>query len=102
MEFLPLTSDYYNSFGDIIWNPLHHVGFEHHLTSIGKDKNSNLNQPQSRNAYSDFDLTIGLNQITSNNDENRSNILNNSYLFWADNNGSTIYNSRRRIQKFYP
>lgn len=91
---LPLTSDYYNSFGDIIWNPLQHEGFEHHLTSIGKDKISNLNQLQSRNAYSDFDLTIGLNQITTHNDENKSNILNNSYLFWADNNGSTIYKSK--------
>ena len=91
---LPLTSDYYNSLGEIIWNPLQHEGFEHHLTSIGKDKISNLNQLQSRNAYSDFDLTIGLNQITTHNDENKSNILNNSYLFWADNNGSTIYKSK--------
>ncbi len=91
---LPLTSDYYNSLGEIIWNPLQHEGFEYHLTSIGKDKISNLNQLQSRNAYSDFDLTIGLNQITTHNDENKSNILNNSYLFWADNNGSTIYKSK--------
>lgn len=56
---LPLTSNYYNSNGGIIWDPLQHKGFEHNLTSIGKDKNTNLNQLQSRNEYSDVNLTLG-------------------------------------------
>ncbi|MBK7800433.1 MAG: T9SS type A sorting domain-containing protein [Saprospiraceae bacterium] len=88
---LPLTSNYYNSNGGIIWDPLQHKGFEHNLTSIGKDKNTNLNQLQSRNEYSDVNLTIGLNQIATCNNDNKSTILNNSYLFWSDNNKSSIF-----------
>ncbi|MBK6573620.1 MAG: T9SS type A sorting domain-containing protein [Saprospiraceae bacterium] len=88
---LPLTSNYYNSNGGIIWDPLQHKGFEHNLTSIGKDKNTNLNQLQSRNEYSDVNLTLGLNQIESCNNDNKSTILNNSYLFWSDNNKSSIF-----------
>lgn len=77
------SSIYYNSSGDEIFNCTSQKPFNHSVTAIGRDDQSQLFQKQSINCCDDSYVSIGLNKIEKSNDVNKSSIKNQNFLFWA-------------------
>ena len=88
---LPLDSDYYNSFGDVIRSSSDHGEFIHRVTMIGRDDGSGLYQKQSHNLYDKIKLTIGLESLVSSNMKNQGRLEDQSFLMWADNNAQLTF-----------
>ena len=86
----PITDNYYNSRGEIVFAPTEQDGYVHNVTAIGRDDAAALFQRQSHNLYSDTKLTISLGTIASHNEKNRKSITDNCYLFWSDDGGSSV------------
>lgn len=79
------NSKYYNSEGTVIWDPDNHRDFKTRLTGMGRDDGNELYQKQSTN-IEDGILTIGLNEIKRTNAENPSQLNNNEFILWSDDN----------------
>ena len=81
--------NYYGSTEKKIWDYKENITFNNRVTGIGNDEKIGLNQKQSQNSLQDG-LSIGLGTILKKNIDNKSILINNSYLLWGDNNKTTV------------
>ncbi|WGD34159.1 LamG-like jellyroll fold domain-containing protein [Olleya sp. YS] len=94
------SQDYVDSDGNIIWDQSENTGYNYDIAGIGRDDVANLNQKQSSSINNATDgtgliegiLTIGLTDIYSTNNLNKTNNSNTlddkSYLMWGNNNAN--------------
>lgn len=97
--------NYFNSKRDTIWDTKKNKGFNKRVTGIGKDLFFGLDQKQSGNSLKDG-LTIGINKIEKTNIENKSVLLDKTFLIWGDNGGKcllekTSNSSEKRIKRVW-
>ncbi|MEO8235767.1 MAG: T9SS type A sorting domain-containing protein [Flavobacterium sp.] len=76
--------NYYSSKGEKIWNLKKNSSFGNRITGIGRDNYFELNQKQSGNSENDG-IYIAFNSLKKSNNENLSDISNNTYVLWGDN-----------------
>lgn len=79
---LPDSNAYYSASGKLIYAP--NENYKHLVTCIGRDDISGLYQKQSHNVADVYDMEIGLNSLSRMNQDNQSEINNESFLFWSD------------------
>ncbi|MBJ6367842.1 LamG-like jellyroll fold domain-containing protein [Snuella sedimenti] len=81
--------NYVNSFDTIIWDITANAGYNYHVTGIGRDSISDLNQKQSKTLNTTNEVTIGLNGIYSTNNANISEFIEDGdFLVWGSNNNA--------------
>ena len=83
---LPMESVYFNSQGEEIWNYKDHEKYMFNNVFLGRDDGSGLEQKQSRNVYSDFDLSIALTEFRDLNSENSTQLKDLEFFSISDNN----------------
>lgn len=81
--------DYINSEAKKIWNFKENEAYNNSVTGIGKDDFFNLFQKQSTNAKKEG-LCIGLKNIETNNESNKSSLPDKTFLLWGHDKGSTM------------
>ncbi len=85
--------NYITNQNDTIWNFKNNKQFNNRITGIGKDSVFGLFQKQSANSQKDG-LTIGLGKIDSTNHLNASEIENETFLLWGDNNKELLFRKK--------
>ncbi|MCZ8296205.1 MAG: T9SS type A sorting domain-containing protein [Flavobacterium sp.] len=80
-------TNYFNSKGEKIWDYEQNRDYGKHITGIGKDTLTGLNQKQSKNIEEDG-VSIGLGKVFSTNSKNKAILDNNDFLIWGDNGES--------------
>lgn len=90
-------SKYYNSKGDVIWDPDKHKEFKKRPTGIGRDDDNELFQKQSTN-QEDKILTIGREKIARTNFQNNSPLDNNNFAIWADDNKDLTFEDKEGMR----
>ncbi|WP_148285373.1 hypothetical protein [Flavobacterium sp. B17] len=88
---------YFNSKGDIIWDPEKHRGFEKRPTGIGRDDQNELYQRQSSN-QEDRTIAIGRQSIARTNDDNKSVMDNQNFAIWSDNNKDLAFEEKDNLR----
>jgi len=90
--------DYVNSFDTTIWDISANSGYNYHVTGIGRDSISDLNQKQSKTINMLNEVTIGLNGIFSTNNTNVNEFnKDGDFLVWGTNNASYTGSSTNAI-----
>lgn len=85
---------YYNSKGEVIWDPEKHKDYTSRPTGLGRDDGNELYQKQSSN-QADLFLSIGVNDIRRTNIDNETVLDNNNFVIWSDDNkGMTLKNDK--------
>lgn len=84
---------YFNSKGDIIWDPEKHRGFEKRPTGIGRDDQNELYQKQSSN-QEDRTIVIGRQHIARTNYDNTSVLDNQNFAIWSDNDKDLAFKEK--------
>lgn len=84
---------YFNSAGDVIWDPEKHKGFEKRPTGIGRDDQNELYQKQSSN-QEDLTITVGRQTIARTNFENPSLLDNQNFAIWSDNDKDLAFEEK--------
>ncbi len=92
-------SNYISSKGDLLWSYIDNEEYSYAIAGIGRDNGFDLYQKQSANVEEPGVLTIGAQQIVSDNESNLATIENNNFLVWGMNEAepkmelsdSTIY-----------
>lgn len=80
------TYQYMATDGTVIWDGATNSAFHHNIAGIGRDDIELLNQKQSNSINQGTQITIGLENIATNNESNQSIFANDiSYLIWGDN-----------------
>lgn len=85
--------NYYNSKGDTIWRHEPNAAFSNRITGLGRDDGLKLYQKQSANAVKDG-LSIGLGKLQRGNSQNLSELRDNAFLLWGDNNGNVSFEKK--------
>lgn len=77
----------------IFWDATANATYHYDIAGIGKDECTNLHQKQSKSVNSDAMVTIAIgDEVKTSNAENANEITeDNSFLMWANNNGSTSF-----------
>lgn len=88
---------YFNSKGDIIWDPEKHRGFENRPTGIGRDDQNELYQRQSSN-QEDRIIAVGMQTIARTNDDNTSVMENLNFALWSDNNKDLSFEEKNEMR----
>src|SRR5690606_13379709 len=83
-----IEEKYYDSEGNILWDPKKNKDFPHRLTGLGRDDGNALYQKQSSN-QEDRILTIGRKNITRTNTQNTGTFDNLQFVLWSDNGKPT-------------
>lgn len=83
-----IKEKYYDSEGNMLWDPKKNKEFPHRLTGLGRDDGNALYQKQSSN-QEDRILTIGRKSITRTNSENTGTFANLQFVLWSDNGKPT-------------
>lgn len=78
-------SDYLSSKEDVIWSYADNEEYSYAIAGIGMDNNFDLYQKQSSNVEEPGILTIGAEQIATDNESNPATIVNGSFLIWGMN-----------------
>lgn len=88
-----LNTDYTATDGSTIyWDNSANTGFNDHITGIGLDQSTGLNQKQAKSSISDALLSIGLDTIVETNELNSANhSANLSFLLCGSNSGSISF-----------
>lgn len=84
---------YFNSNGDVLWDPEQHKEFQERPTGIGRDDLNELYQKQSSN-QEDKILTIGREKINRTNFDNNAPLDNNTFVIWSDDNNDLEFEER--------
>ncbi len=90
-------SKYYNSNGDVIWDPDKHKDFRKRPTGIGRDDGNELYQKQSTN-QEDKIVAIGRDKISRTNFENNSPLDNNTFAIWSDDNNDLSFEEKEDLR----
>ena len=88
---------YFNSNGDVIWDPEKHKEFKKRPTGIGRDDANELYQKQSSN-QDDKIVTIGREKISRTNFENASPLDNNTFAIWSDDNKDLSFEEKEGLK----
>ncbi|MBB4805902.1 hypothetical protein HNP38_001174 [Chryseobacterium defluvii] len=88
---------YFNSKGDVIWDPQKHKEFKNRPTGIGRDDANELYQKQSRN-QEDKIMTIGREKISRTNFENMSPLDDNTFAIWSDDNNDLSFEEKKDLR----
>ncbi|WP_100613368.1 LamG-like jellyroll fold domain-containing protein [Confluentibacter citreus] len=90
--------DYINSFGTKVWDITANSGYNYHVTGIGKDSISDLNQKQSKTLNSSNEVTIGLNGVFATNNLNINEFSKDGdFLVWGSNNDAYLASGSNTI-----
>ncbi len=80
--------DYVNSFNTKVWDITANAGYNYHVTGIGRDSISDLNQKQSKTINTTDEVTIGLGGLFTTNSANPNEFKKDGdFLVWGCNNG---------------
>jgi len=88
---------YFNSNGDIIWDPEKHKEFKERPTGIGRDDINELYQKQSSN-QEDRIVAIGRDKIARTNFDNNAFLDNNTFVIWSDDNKDLDFEEREDLR----
>lgn len=88
---------YFNSNGDVIWDPEKHKEFQKRPTGIGRDDSNELYQKQSSN-QEDKIVTIGREKISRTNFENTSLLDNYTFAIWSDDNKDLSFEEKEGLR----
>ncbi|UMQ41168.1 T9SS type A sorting domain-containing protein [Chryseobacterium sp. Y16C] len=90
-------SKYFNSNGDVIWDPEKHKEFKKRPTGIGRDDANELYQKQSSN-QEDKIVTIGREKITRTNFDNTAPLDNNTFVIWSDDDKDLDFEEKEDLR----
>ena len=82
---LQTIDDYLDEHGNVIWKIDANSIYQHNISGLGKSMALNLNQKQSKTTMEQGFIAFGNQDIYERNDLNDSEIINGTYLLWADN-----------------
>lgn len=88
---------YFNSKGDVIWDPERHKDFRSRPTGIGRDDINELYQRQSSN-QEDKIISIGRENISRTNFENKSPLDNHTFAIWSDDNKDLSFEEKEKLR----
>lgn len=88
---------YFNSKGDVIWDPEKHKDFKSRPTGIGRDDANELYQKQSSN-QEDKIVSIGREKISRTNFENASPLDNYVFAIWSDDNKDLSFEEKDNLR----
>lgn len=88
---------YFNSSGDVIWDPEKHKEFKDRPTGLGRDDNNELYQKQSSN-QEDKIVVIGREKIARTNFDNKSSLDNNTFVIWSDDNKDLDFEEKEDLR----
>lgn len=88
---------YFNSKGDVIWDPEKHKDFQKRPTGIGRDDQNELYQKQSSN-QEDKVISIGRQNIARTNFDNNSPLDNNTFAIWSDDNNDLGFEEKENLR----
>lgn len=91
-------SKYFNSNGDVIWDPEKHKEFKKRPTGIGRDDANELYQKQSSN-QEDRTVAIGREKIFRTNFDNPSALDNNTFAIWSDDDNSLDFEEKENLRQ---
>jgi hypothetical protein len=84
-----ISTDYFDSDGEIIWNSINNIGYNYNIAGIGKDVASDLYQKQSKSGNDSNEVTIGLGVIATTNSANINEFKKDrDFLVWGSDNGT--------------
>ena len=84
---MSVDHDYVNTVGDEIWDYSENKDFHHHITGIGRDDETGLDQRQSRNYEATSMVTLGHKDIAASNRGNSNGFsVNKSYVICGSDN----------------
>jgi len=79
---------YVSSNGSKIFKLKRENNYKHRVTALGRDDNSALYQKQSMNSNGDVYFVLTLDKLKEYNRDNTGTILDQSFIFWSDDNGA--------------
>lgn len=88
---------YFNSKGDVIWDPEKHKDFKNRPTGIGRDDANELYQKQSSN-QEDKIISIGREKISRTNFENNASLDNYTFAIWSDDNNDLGFEEKESLR----
>ncbi|MCE3074181.1 T9SS type A sorting domain-containing protein [Chryseobacterium gwangjuense] len=91
-------SKYFNSSGEVIWDPEKHKEFKKRPTGIGRDDANELYQKQSSN-QEDRTVAIGRNKIFRTNFDNSSSLDNNTFAIWSDDDNPLDFEIKENLKQ---
>nr|WP_314493335.1 T9SS type A sorting domain-containing protein [uncultured Chryseobacterium sp.] len=88
---------YFNSKGDVIWDPEKHKDFQKRPTGIGRDDGNELYQKQSSN-QEDKIVSIGRESIARTNFDNNSQLDNYMFAIWSDDDKDLSFEEKKDLK----
>ncbi|WP_426276198.1 T9SS type A sorting domain-containing protein [Chryseobacterium sp. S-02] len=89
---------YFNSNGDVIWDPEKHKEFKKRPTGIGRDDANELYQKQSSN-QEDKTIAISREKFFRTNFDNPSTLENNTFAIWSDDDHSLDFEEKENLRQ---
>lgn len=81
--------DYVDSDNNSVWDVTENSGYNYHVTGIGRDDSSDLNQKQSKTINLTNEVSIGLGGVYTTNSANVNEFNEDKdFLVWGNNNGA--------------
>lgn len=93
---ISMQNFYINSKGETIWDIEKAAEYSHNITGIGRDEAFGLNQKQATSSHHPNLLTIGAEKIALTNAENTTQLMDNSFLIWGENQGDLHINEKSK------
>lgn len=90
---------YVSGSGRRIWDGKKNSPFFHRIAGVGRDSITGLNQKQSTSSYAPDLFTFSLGKLAADNESNKSNIPDGSYMLWGDDNGGLVFGENSGIGK---
>lgn len=92
------TEAYLNASGEHIWDFKTNRQYSYNIAGVGRDDLSGFYQKQSESSYTPGLLVLGIGAIFPDNTKNHSQIENNSFHIWGDNNAPLDFEPKEQGQ----
>lgn len=94
--------DYLSSSKKGIYSMKENDGFKHRISGIGRDDDNAFYQKQSHSSAEPSLVTIGVGDIMDTNNDNKSELNNQTFIIWGDNNKNPIIDSKMQSTSQVP